>query len=112
MANPHIDAHHRLVIAHVAPTPPCHPTEPSSYAVVVSDLEHFADRVHVGGLLVVDDAGNDLEIKGRGDSNSGFGDYKGWPDVSRAVLDVLGPDPRFEHVLAYQCMRVWRRVRQ
>ena len=53
----------------------------------------------------MDDAGNDLEI-------SGFGDYKGWPDVSRAVLDVLGPDPRFEHVLAYQCMRVWRRVRE
>lgn len=76
-----------------------------SYAVVVSDLNHFSDRVHVGGLLVVDDASNDLEV-------GGIGGYKGWPDVSRAVREVLDPDPRFEHVLAYQCIRVWRRVRE
>ena len=34
-----------------------------SYAVVVSDLRHFAERVHVGGLLVVDDASNFLQIR-------------------------------------------------
>ena len=32
--------------------------------------------------------------------------------MSRAVLDVLEPDPRFEHVVAFQCVRVWRRVRE
>ena len=72
-----------------------------SYPVVTSDLRVFMPMVAVGGLLVVDDAGDDLNFKA---------EYKGWPEVSRAVRDVLDPDPQFVELFASNSMRVWRRV--
>ena len=81
-----------------------------SYEVAESDLRHFKERVTVGGILVVDDAGNDLQLPDASASSGGAPQYRGWPDVSRAVRDVIDPDARFDHVVAYKGTRVWRRT--
>jgi hypothetical protein len=72
------------------------------YDVVVSDLKTYGRMVKTGGLLVVDDCANALNVP--------ESLYAGLPDVSRAVADIIEPDPRFQHLAAVGHLRLWKRV--
>lgn len=71
------------------------------YEVVCSDLD-YREHVGPGGFLLMDDSANFL--------NMWTGCFPGIVQVSRAVRDVLDPDPRFEHRLAIMHLRLWERV--
>ena len=76
------------------------------YDVVVNDLTRYGDMVRSGGYLVVDDASSDLNIP---DGLIRM-DWRGLPDVSKAVNDVVLPNENWEEVFAVGHNRVFRRV--
>lgn len=76
------------------------------YEVVVNDLTKYGDMVRVGGWLVVDDASNDLAIP---DGLIRM-DWRGLPDVTKAVNDVIIDDERWEEWFAVGHNRVFKKV--
>lgn len=76
------------------------------YAVVVSDIEHSIRMLKSGGYLAIDDASSNLQIPdGMIRMN-----WRGLPDVSRAVTDTLENNPQFVHLFAIGHNRVFRKV--
>jgi len=71
------------------------------YNYVMKDLLAYGPMVRPGGLLVVDDCSNNLNMP------EGF--FKGIEPVSRAVRTVIETDPQWEHLLAVVHNRVWRK---
>jgi hypothetical protein len=71
------------------------------YEVVKSDIDRYSSMVKIDGLLVIDDASNNLRM---------LGTYRGLEDVSKAVSDTVERDVRFRHLFAVGHNRVWRRV--
>lgn len=76
------------------------------YDVVVSDLTEYREMVKINGYLVIDDASNSLQIP---DGLIRM-DWRGLPEVSKALADVIEPDERFQHVFAIGHNRVFRRI--
>ena len=77
------------------------------YEVVVSDLKNYGDMLKVGGYLVVDDSSNNLKIPdGLIRMN-----WRGLPDVTRAVEDVTEKDEKFVHCFAVGHNRVFQRIK-
>jgi len=76
------------------------------YDVVVSDLEKYGDMLRVGGYLVVDDSSNNLQIPdGLIRMN-----WRGLPDVTKAVEDVLETNSKFTHRFAVGHNRIFQRI--
>jgi Methyltransferase domain len=71
------------------------------YAAVVSDIRNYVPLLRVGGYLVMDDASLFLE--------SPAGQFKGHPDVGRAIKDCLDGRTDMEHLFAVGHNRVWIR---
>lgn len=71
------------------------------YDFVVKDLMFYPTLVKPGGLLVVDDASNNLKQP--------WGFFQGIEPVSRAVRTVIETDPQWAHLLAVVHDRVWRK---
>lgn len=67
-----------------------------SYDVVCSDITHYKSMLKNGGYLIMDDASNDLKIP------NGLirMDWRGLPDVTKAVNELLDTDPQFTLVFA------------
>lgn len=72
------------------------------YNYVMKDLLCYPQLVRPGGLLVVDDCSNNLDMP------KGF--FKGIEPVSQAVRTVIETDPQWEHLLAVVHNRVWRKT--
>ena len=76
------------------------------YDVVVSDIEHSTRMLKSGGYLVIDDASSSLQIPdGMIRMN-----WRGLPDVSRAVKDTLESNSQYVHLFAVGHNRVFRKV--
>jgi hypothetical protein len=77
------------------------------YEVVVSDLQNYGNMLNVGGYLIVDDASNNLKIP------NGLirMDWRGLPDVSKAVSDTIETNEKFIHKFAVGHNRVFQRVK-
>lgn len=82
--------------------------------VVVNDLRHFAIHVSRGGFLVMDDASCDLNLprqfRAPGTRAPEEKVFRGYEDVSRAVRELVDPNPDFRHLFACGHNRVWQRV--
>ena len=70
------------------------------YEVVCQDLRNYPPLVKDGGFLVVDDSSNFLKMYP--------GSFPGIVQVSRAVRDILDPDPQWMHLLAVMHNRIWQ----
>jgi len=71
------------------------------YDVVVQDIQNYIPMLKEGGLFVMDDASLFLEAP--------YGQFKGHPDVAKAIHDVLDNRNDMEHVYAVGHNRVWRK---
>jgi cephalosporin hydroxylase len=78
------------------------------YETVVNDILSYGPFVATGGLLVMDDSANYLNIP---DGLIRL-NWRGIVDVSNAVRDYLEGDPSFEHIFSCGHNRVWRKSRQ
>jgi hypothetical protein len=76
------------------------------YDVVVSDLQNYGELLKIGGYLIVDDSSSQLQIP---DGLIRL-DWRGLPEVSKAVEDIIDSDPRFKHIFAVGHNRVFRRI--
>ena len=76
------------------------------YEVVVSDLRNYGELLKIGGYLIVDDSSSQLQIP---DGLIRL-DWRGLPEVTQAVEDVIVPDPRFVHMFAVGHNRVFKRI--
>jgi hypothetical protein len=76
------------------------------YETVVNDILSYAPLVATGGLLVMDDSANYLNIP---DGLIRL-NWRGIIDVSNAVRDYLEGDPSFEHIFSCGHNRVWRKL--
>ena len=72
------------------------------YEAVCDDIRNYVPLVRPGGLLVMDDASLYIE--------SPAGQFKGHPDVGRAIKDCLDTRTDLEHLFAVGHNRVWRRA--
>ena len=91
-----------------------------TYDVVVEDLLHYLPRLRTGGLLVVDDCGNSLNVRSASElqrrlqpEQPFMPKYMGWPQVTKAVDETLPPKtphPHFKHLFAIWTTQVWRKV--
>ena len=76
------------------------------YDVVVSDIINYGDMLNVGGLLVIDDVNNYLNIPdGLIRMN-----WKGLPDVSDAARDTIEKNDNFIELFAVGHIRIWKKV--
>lgn len=73
-----------------------------AYQVVVNDIVAYSEMLIAGGLLIMDDAATELKLPND--------IWPGHPDVSRAVRELLLPDPRFAIVASVGHLRVWRKL--
>ncbi len=76
------------------------------YEVVVSDLKNYGELLKIGGYLIVDDSSSQLQIP---DGLIRL-DWRGLPEVSQAVQEVIDTDLRFKHMFAVGHNRVFRRI--
>jgi len=76
------------------------------YEVALDDLESYGLLVRPGGYLVLDDAGNDLELP----ADLLPGGFKGLEDVNRALWNSRVVDHYFDQQFAVGHLRVFRRV--
>ncbi len=76
------------------------------YEVVVSDITYYSDMLKVGGLMVIDDASNYLDIP---DGLIRM-DWRGLEDVSNAARDTIEKDKRFTELFAVGHNRIWRKI--
>lgn len=72
------------------------------YEVVCADIISYIPFLKVGGYFIMDDSS--LYINNPG------GDFKGHPDVGKAVTDVLEKDNRMLELYACGHNRVWKKV--
>ncbi|KKN07153.1 hypothetical protein LCGC14_1070130, partial [marine sediment metagenome] len=76
------------------------------YEVVVSDIINYGEMLRVGGLMVIDDVSNYLNIP---DGLIRL-DWRGLEDVSNAARDTIEKDERFTELFAVGHNRVWRKT--
>lgn len=76
------------------------------YEVVVSDLKNYGELLKIGGYLIVDDSSSQLQIP---DGLIRL-NWRGLPEVSQAVQDVIETDVRFVHLFAVGHNRVFERI--
>lgn len=69
------------------------------YEVVCQDIINYIPFLKKGGYLVMDDSSLYIENPG--------GQFKGHPDVGRAIIDVLDKDERMKELYACGHNRVW-----
>lgn len=72
------------------------------YEVVCQDLQNYPPLVKDGGFLVVDDCANFLNMYN--------GSFPGILQVSRAVRDILEPQPQWTHLFACMHNRIWQKT--
>ncbi len=72
------------------------------YEIVCEDIKKYTEFLKVGGYFVMDDSS--LYIK------NPAGIFKGHPDVSKAVIDILDKDKRFNELYACGHNRVWQKI--
>lgn len=76
------------------------------YEVVVSDIINYGEMLRVGGLMVIDDVSNYLNIP-KGLIRM---DWLGLEDVSNAARDTIEKDKHFTELFAVGHNRVWRKT--
>ena len=76
------------------------------YEVVVSDIINYGEMLRVGGLMVIDDVSNYLNIP---DGLIRM-DWRGLEDVSNAARDTIEKDKHFTELFAVGHNRVWRKT--
>lgn len=72
------------------------------YEIVCLDIVNYLPLLKVGGYLVMDDSSLYIENPG--------GQFKGHPDVGKAVIDVLEKDDRMKELYACGHNRVWKKI--
>ena len=75
------------------------------YRTILNDIKLCAPLIKQGGYLVIDDSANHL--------NTGFS-FKGYPDVSRCVDELLPPlgwNASFKHLFNAVHDRVWQKIK-
>lgn len=72
------------------------------YEVVCADITNYIPFLKNGGYLVMDDSSLYIEKPG--------GQFKGHPDVGKAVIDVLEKDTRMLELYACGHNRVWKKL--
>lgn len=73
-----------------------------NYKDVVLDILNYSKMLATGGYLIMDDASLYL--------NDSYGRFKGHPDVSKACMDILDSNPKFEELFAVGHNRVWKKI--
>jgi cephalosporin hydroxylase len=76
------------------------------YETVISDIETYSSMIKIGGYLIMDDSACKFNIP----NGLVTHDWKGLPDVCRAVEDVLEKDNRFQHIFSVAHNRIWKRI--
>lgn len=72
------------------------------YPCVIDDLVNYTPMVKPGGLFIVDDSSNFMQMWN--------GSFPGIIQVSQAVRDITEKDPELTHLLACMHLRVWRKA--
>ena len=72
------------------------------YDVVCADINNYIPFLKEGGYFVMDDSSLYIDNPG--------GQFKGHPDVGKAVIDVLEKDKRMKELYACGHNRVWRKI--
>jgi len=75
------------------------------YDVVVSDIINYGEMVKPGGLMVIDDVSNYLNIP---DGLIRM-DWRGLEDVSNAARDTIEKDANFNELFAVGHNRIWKK---
>ena len=76
------------------------------YEVVVSDIINYGEMLRIGGLMVIDDVNNHLNIP-KGLIRM---DWLGLEDVSNAARDTIEKNKHFTELFAVGHNRVWRKT--
>lgn len=76
------------------------------YETVINDINTYSKMISVKGFLIMDDASNDLKIP------NGLIrlDWKGLPDVTKAVNDTLDTDVNFKLLFAVGHNKIYQRI--
>lgn len=76
------------------------------YDVVVSDIQRYGEMLVHGGYMIIDDASNDLKIP------NGLirMDWRGLPDVTKAVQDTLDKDSGFRFCYAVGHNKIYQKI--
>jgi hypothetical protein len=69
------------------------------YDMVCQDIKNYIPFLKINGYLIMDDSSLYIDNPG--------GDFKGHPDVGRAIIDVLDIDQRMNELYACGHNRVW-----
>jgi hypothetical protein len=69
------------------------------YEMVCHDIRNYIPLLKINGYLIMDDSSLYIDNPG--------GDFKGHPDVGRAIIDVLDKDSRMNELYACGHNRVW-----
>jgi hypothetical protein len=72
------------------------------YEIVCLDIVNYLPLLNVGGYLIMDDSSLYIENPG--------GQFKGHPDVGKAIIDILDKDDRMEELYACGHNRVWKKI--
>jgi hypothetical protein len=72
------------------------------YDMVCLDIKNYVPLLKVGGYFVMDDSAIYINNPG--------GQFKGHPDVGRAIIDVLDKDTRMKELYACGHNRVWLKL--
>ena len=72
------------------------------YDVVCDDIKNYIPLLNNGGYLVMDDSSLYIENPG--------GQFKGHPDVGRAIIDILDKDERMVELYACGHNRIWKKL--
>jgi len=72
------------------------------YEIVCADIINYIPFLNDGGYLVMDDSSLYIE--------NPSGEFKGHPDVGKAVIDVLDKDIRMNELYACGHNRVWKKT--
>jgi hypothetical protein len=72
------------------------------YEMVCQDIKNYIPFLKTKGYLVMDDSSLYIDNPG--------GDFKGHPDVGKAIIDVLDNDPRMNELYACGHNRVWIKI--
>lgn len=72
------------------------------YEMVCQDIKNYIPFLKIKGYLVMDDSSLYIENPG--------GQFKGHPDVGRAIIDVLDTDTRMNELYACGHNRVWIKI--
>jgi len=73
------------------------------YEVVCLDIINYVPLLNINGYLVMDDSSLYIENPG--------GQFKGHPDVGKAIIDILEKDDRMEELYACGHNRVWKKIK-